>query len=131
MGVIGDMNKFQQYQMGEAMMAAAEKPVRRRSGRRHGSGHGFRDGQPHGPGDGRHGESRAGGTAPLGNLARGDRRQVARSGAVEKIAQGIARGKLTRETQVWCAGMDAWKPAGEVPQLAQLFASSPPPPPPA
>ncbi|WP_121632851.1 SPFH domain-containing protein [Tropicibacter alexandrii] len=39
-------------------------------------------------------------------------------------------GELTRETLVWTAGQDGWKPAGQVAELAQLFTVMPPPPPP-
>lgn len=39
-------------------------------------------------------------------------------------------GSLTRQTLVWTAGQDGWKPAGEIPELAQLFTVAPPPPPP-
>jgi membrane protease subunit (stomatin/prohibitin family) len=38
-------------------------------------------------------------------------------------------GRLTRATMVWAAGMDGWKPAVET-ELAPLFALIPPPPPP-
>ena len=53
MGVIGDMNRYQQYQMGTAMTMAGRQPRwwrgRRRNGTRHGIGHG----QPHDARDGR------------------------------------------------------------------------------
>lgn len=34
---------------------------------------------------------------------------------------------VTRETLVWCEGMTAWAKAGDIPELAPLFASVPPP----
>jgi hypothetical protein len=37
---------------------------------------------------------------------------------------------LTRETLVWAQGMANWVPAGQVPDLAALFAHAPPPLPP-
>uniref|UniRef100_UPI0005254158 SPFH domain-containing protein n=1 Tax=Catenuloplanes japonicus TaxID=33876 RepID=UPI0005254158 len=37
---------------------------------------------------------------------------------------------ITRETLVWKAGMAAWTPAGQVPELAPVFANVPPPLPP-
>jgi len=43
----------------------------------------------------------------------------------------VSQGRLGRETMVWTAGQDGWKPAGEVTSLAQLFTVMPPPPPPA
>ncbi|WP_232805815.1 SPFH domain-containing protein [Glycomyces xiaoerkulensis] len=46
------------------------------------------------------------------------------------LRQKAGTGELTRETLAWKAGQDAWKPAGEIPDLASLFASMPPPLPP-
>jgi hypothetical protein len=41
-----------------------------------------------------------------------------------------ANGQLTRETLVWRQGMANWIAAGQVPELASVFASTPPPVPP-
>jgi membrane protease subunit (stomatin/prohibitin family) len=41
-----------------------------------------------------------------------------------------AAGRITRDTLVWRAGMGNWVPAGQVPELAALFAQVPPPLPP-
>jgi hypothetical protein len=38
-------------------------------------------------------------------------------------------GTLTRGTHVWTAGQEGWKLAGDVAELAALFAQVPPPPP--
>jgi hypothetical protein len=42
----------------------------------------------------------------------------------------VAAGQLTTDTLVWKAGMSGWTKAGEVGDLAPLFASVPPPLPP-
>lgn len=47
------------------------------------------------------------------------------------LQQQANGGSLTRATLVWKAGMAQWVAAGEVPELAPLFASVPPPVPPA
>jgi membrane protease subunit (stomatin/prohibitin family) len=47
------------------------------------------------------------------------------------LQQQLASGNLTRSSLVWKAGMAQWAKAGEVPELAGLFASTPPPVPPA
>jgi hypothetical protein len=47
------------------------------------------------------------------------------------LQQQVASGGLTRNSLVWRAGMAQWVKAGEVPELAALFANSPPPVPPA
>src|SRR5688572_8503566 len=43
------------------------------------------------------------------------------------LQQQAGTGQLTRETLVWKAGMAQWSKAGEVPELAHLFANQPPP----
>jgi membrane protease subunit (stomatin/prohibitin family) len=43
------------------------------------------------------------------------------------LGQQAAAGQLTRNTLVWKAGMAGWVKAGEVPELAALFAGMPPP----
>ncbi|MCW3126152.1 MAG: putative virion core protein (lumpy skin disease virus)-like protein [Bacteroidetes bacterium] len=48
----------------------------------------------------------------------------------EQMAQMAQSGSLTRETQVWKAGMSAWTQAGAVAELASVFSTIPPPPPP-
>ncbi|MBZ0248181.1 MAG: DUF4339 domain-containing protein, partial [Burkholderiales bacterium] len=45
--------------------------------------------------------------------------------------QQAASGSLTRASLVWKAGMAQWAAAGDVPELAALFANVPPPVPPA
>jgi hypothetical protein len=47
------------------------------------------------------------------------------------LQQQAASGGLTRASLVWKAGMAQWAKAGEVPELAPLFANVPPPVPPA
>jgi membrane protease subunit (stomatin/prohibitin family) len=39
----------------------------------------------------------------------------------------IQAGQVSRETLVWKQGMAAWAPAGQVPELSNLFAAVPPP----
>jgi len=43
------------------------------------------------------------------------------------LVQMIQEGKITRETLVWKQGMDNWKAAGDIPDLAGLFGAKPPP----
>ena len=47
------------------------------------------------------------------------------------LGRMVAAGGFTRDTLVWSPGQDGWKPAGEIAELAQLFTILPPPPPPA
>ena len=46
------------------------------------------------------------------------------------IRQQVMRGEFTRDTLVWTDGMAGWTKAGDVPELAGLFGSTPPPLPP-
>ncbi len=136
MGVIGDLNRFQQYQMGQAMTAAAENPSGGGAAEGMGLGLGFamagRMMQPGGPGQ-------MPGTVPppappapppaaAWHIAVNGQTRGPFTG--QQIAAGIASGEVTPETMVWTGGMAAWQPAGQVPQLAPSFSAPPPPPPP-
>ncbi|MFQ5732398.1 MAG: SPFH domain-containing protein, partial [Planctomycetaceae bacterium] len=135
MGVIGDMGKFQQYQMGQAMLEAAENPAGGGATEGMGLGMGF---------------AMANQMVQSGGMAMGGARtaapppppmsawHVAVNGQTQgpfndqQMMEGIAAGRITRESQVWCNGMSGWTAAGQVPQLAAHFgAATPPPPPPA
>ena len=48
----------------------------------------------------------------------------------QQLQQLSQSGQLTKETHVWKQGMANWALAGEVQELAPLFATPPPPPPP-
>jgi membrane protease subunit (stomatin/prohibitin family) len=137
MGIIGDMGRFQQYQLGNAMLAAAQNPAGPGPGATIGLGMtmahqmmnpgmvpGFAPGAA---------PVAAGGAPPslppplpafhvnLGGQSAGPFDAAA-------MSQHAARGQVRPDTLVWTQGMAAWAPAGQVPQLAYLFASAGPPP---
>ncbi len=132
-GVIGDMNKYQQYQMGQGMTAAAENP----------SGGGAADGMGLGLGFAMAGRmmqpgmmgARAGPGGPPPPPPAGAW-HVAVNGqtqgpfTVQQIAAGVASGEVKPDTMVWSNGMSGWTAAGQVPQLSGSFSAPPPPPPP-
>ena len=132
MGVIGDMNQFQQYQMGQAMLAASENPA----------GGGAADGMGLGMGfamANRMMQSPAmGQPSPAAPPPLPAAWYCAVNGQTQgpfnpqQLAQGATSGQLTPQTMVWSAGMANWVPAGQVPELMALFGGSatPPPPPP-
>ncbi|MCA9040916.1 MAG: SPFH domain-containing protein [Planctomycetaceae bacterium] len=133
MGVIGDMNTFQQYQMGKAMTAAAENPSGGGAAEGMGLGMGFAMAnkmvQQPGIGGG------AFGAAPpppppivQWHIYANGKQQ----GPVpfDKLAGAIQSGNLEKSAHVWTAGMEGWAPAGEVPALAAYFSNQAPPPPP-
>lgn len=133
MGVIGDMNRFQQYQMGNAMTAAAENPSGGGAAEGMGLGLGFAMagrmmqpgamGQPAGPGAPPPPPPAAWHVAVNG--------QTQGPFSIQQLAAGISSGEVQPETMVWCNGMTGWTAASQVPQLNASFTAPPPPPPPA
>ncbi len=127
MGVIGDMQRFQQFQMGQAMTEAASNPGGGGASEGMGLGMGFAMANQMAQGFGG-----AGHAPPPPPLAAW---HVAVDGRAhgpldtQQLGEWAASGRLTTGTLVWSAGMGAWTPAGQVPQLAGLFPPPPPPPP--
>jgi membrane protease subunit (stomatin/prohibitin family) len=137
MGVVGDLNKYQQFQTAEAMRAAAENP--------HGDG-GMGAGL--GMGMGMAMANQMAQSGPWG--AQPQQPQAAApppppvehvwhiaengqtKGPFSKAAMGrmVTEGTLKRDTFVWTQGQDGWMRAEDVTELAQLFTVMPPPPPP-
>jgi membrane protease subunit (stomatin/prohibitin family) len=130
MGVVGDMNAYQQFQMGKAMLEAAKNP----------SGGGASEGMGMGMGfamANRMGQAGAA-TAPAGSpppppanvwhlAIRGEAKGPY---SEQQLLQAVQAGDLTRTTQVWSPSLGAWTPAGQVAQLGYLFAPAVPPVPP-
>ncbi|RED11842.1 SPFH domain-containing protein [Pontivivens insulae] len=137
MGVIGDLGRYTQFQAAEAMAEAAKNP---------GGGMGAGLGMGMGMGMAQSmAQSGPWGSAPAAaapaamapppppvehvwHIAENGQTQGPFSKA--RLGRMAQEGGLTRDTLVWTAGQDGWKPAGEVTELAQLFTVMPPPPPP-
>ena len=130
MGVIGDMNKYQQYQMGTAMTTAAANP-----------GGGAAEGMGMGMGFAMANQmaqnlGRSGSVAPAPPPLPGDAWHVAVGGQTQgpftsgQIAEGIASGQIGAATLLWNSSLPAWTPTNQVPQFASRLAVPPPPPPP-
>lgn len=132
MGVLGDMNRYQQYQLGASIPTAAANPAGGLAGAGVGLGMGMAIvglGSPGAP------------TAvPLQVIPPSPETSadlavwhVAAGGktfgpySVSQLGQAVAAGQLTAESTVWSAGMEAWTAMGRVPRLAILFAPPPPP----
>lgn len=131
MGVVGDMNAYQQYQMGRAMVAAAENP---------GGGGGAADGMGLGMGWAMANNMMRGGpgAAPatavpppppvsVWHVAVNGQSQGPYNDA--QLVQAIQTGQVTPATHVWNPALGNWTPAGQVPQLAGYFGPPTPPPP--
>jgi len=135
MSVIGDMGRFQQYQMGQAMTAAADNPAGGGASAGMGLGMGFAMANQlmQQQGAGAPAAGAPGMAPPPPPVAPAF--HVAVEGRTEgpytmaQIVQGITDGRVTPATLVWTAGMAAWAPASQVPQLTAYFAPGPPPPP--
>ena len=135
MGVIGNLNKYTQFQTANAMEEAAKNPGGMAAGGM-GMGMGFamanQMGQAMVPG--------AGQAPPQGAvpppLPQSSGFHIAIDGQqagpfdASTLQQHIQSGKLTRETLVWQQGMASWIAAGEVEALKGLFGAMPPPLPP-
>jgi len=130
MGVVGDIGKYQQFQMGKAILEAAQNP---------GGGGGAADGLGMGVGlamANRMGQA-AGGAAMAPPPPPASVWHVAVNGqtqgpyGLEQVVQGIQGAQITAQTLVWNPAMAGWAAAGQVPQLTPYFAAAPPPLPPA
>lgn len=131
MGVIGDMTRFQQYQMGQAMTAAAENPSGGGAAEGMGLGMGFAMASQMMQGAGQTGATLpppAPGAGPVFHIAEGGQTQGPFT--LPQILHGVSQGRVTPATLLWSPGMSGWTPAAQVPQLAGQFKVEPPPPPP-
>lgn len=137
MSLIGDLERFQTFQMANALTSAAENAGT--AGGAMGLGVGFAMAQQLQGGLPRSGQSGvahapkglaaappplpSASSAPLWHVAVGPDNHVPVEHA--QLLEAIRHGQVSGATLVWCAGMDGWKAAGEVPALARLFAPPP------
>ena len=134
MGVIGDMDRFQQFQMGNAMTAAAENPSGGGAADGMGLGMGFAMAnrminQPGGASSGASPPPPPPAAAAWHVAVNGETRGPY---SIQQLVAAINSAQVTSESMVWTGGMPAWARADQVPQLATYFqALTPPPPPPA
>ncbi len=130
MNVVGDLARYQQFQIGAATPVAAANPAGGLAGAGVGLGMGMAYAQTV-PGGGAPTAAPAG-PPPLPQLPSWYVAENGQSFAVEQaaLAEAIAGGRVGPQTLVWTAGLTGWQPAGAVPALAPLFQGPPPPPPP-
>ena len=129
MGVVGDVGKYQQFQMGKAILEAAQNPA----------GGGAAEGLGMGVGlamANRMGQAAGGGMmappppppAAVWHVAVNGQTQGPYG--IEQVVQGIQAGQVAQQTLVWNPSLAGWTAAGQVPQLGTYFAPAPPPLPP-
>jgi len=140
MGLAGDLGKFTEYSAAEAMTAAAANP-----GGSGGMGAGLGAGMGIAMAGRMMGNQGPWGTAPATAPAAAAAPpppppvekvwHIAVDGKTSgpfsraELGRMAEAGKLSRDTHVWTVGLDGWKTAGELDELAQLFTVLPPPPP--
>lgn len=139
MGVIGDLGRFQQFQMANAIGQVAQNPGGggfASEGMGLGMGLAMANQMSRALGGSMAGPAGAGMQAPPPPVPQGPVWHVTANGqslgpyTQEQLLQGIQQGQIGAATLVWCAGMAGWTAAGQVPQLAGFFGPPPPPPPP-
>ena len=138
MGVIGDLQRYQQFQMANALTTAAANPGG--GGAAAGLGLGMGMGMAHQMAQafapGAPAFSAGGPPPPPLPPAPAVLWHVANNGqtfgpfTLQQLAQAIAQGQVSAVTSVWNAGLPGWLPAGQLPELAALLGKAGPPPPP-
>lgn len=133
-GIVGDLNAYTQYSAAEAMTTAAANPSGAMgAGIGMGMGMGMANAGPWGarPAPAPHPAAMAPPPPPPVENVWHIAKNGQTSGPFSRAALGrmVTDGGLTRETTVWTAGQDGWKPASDIRELATLFTVLPPPPP--
>jgi membrane protease subunit (stomatin/prohibitin family) len=126
MELIGDVDRYQRYQVGAATPVAAANP----SGGVAGAGVGLGMGMAYAGAVTRaplQVVPAAPAAAPAWHVANAGR--VSGPFSPEQMRDAVASGQLNAASMVWTAGMESWMPMSSVPSLAGLFAPPPPPPP--
>ena len=134
MGAIGDMQAYQQYQMGRAMLEAAENPSGGGASEGLGLGVGLamanRMGLP------------GGAAPPVPGAATGampmpppppvwyvaENGQSAGPFTANQLTQAVQGGRIQSDTLVWAPHVGSWTAAKDVPDLAMIFGPPSPPP---
>ncbi|MCU0688523.1 MAG: SPFH domain-containing protein, partial [Phycisphaerales bacterium] len=136
MGVLGDMNRYTQYQTAEAIRDAAKNPGTAGSFIGIGLG-GAMGGAIGGMAGGAMGQAQQAQQAaaaatppamprPVQYFYAANGQPIGPVGA-EVVRQQIAAGAVTRETLVWKEGMPAWAAAASIPDVAGMFGPPPMP----
>jgi len=136
MGVIGDLQKYTQFQAAESMRAAAENPGEGGGAASAGIGAGIGMAMGGMMGNAMGAGAAGGNVMAPPPLPTGKQWHVGVDGKTSgpfdgDAVAGMARdGRVTRDTLVWTAGMDGWERASAVSELSAIFGAAPPPLPP-
>jgi hypothetical protein len=136
---VGDLQQYQQYQLGQAIPAAAENPAGGLAAAGVGLGMGMAYAGNMLPGGA---SPQGGGTTPT--PAAGppppptpaptewhivENGQPVGPFTPAQLAEAVINNRVGPATLIWAAGMPAWSAAQQVPSVAALFSQMPPPPP--
>lgn len=136
MGVLGDMQQYQAFQIANSIPEAAANPAGGIAGAGLGVGMGMAmagplmngvNGMMPSP------PSAPGAAAPPPPPPPARAWHLAQAGqstgpfSDAQLVDAIRTGSLARDMMVWCAGMTSWTEAGRVPELAAFFPPEPPP----
>ena len=122
LGVIGDLNAYQSYQLGRSLPDAAVNPAGGLAGAGVGLGMGMAVAS-------RFGENAQAGARPPALPAAwhfAERGHSVGPISLEELATAAGQGRVTPDTLVWSQGMRDWTPARQLPALAALFTGPPP-----
>ena len=137
MGMVGDLRNFTHYSTAEALTTGAATPGNGgglAAGMGAGMGMAMAERMMTGPWGRRTSDQSMGATPPpVPNAPVEKVWHVAVKGKATgpysraELARKVDDGKIARDTFVWTVGLDGWKTAGELDELATLFTISPPP----
>jgi membrane protease subunit (stomatin/prohibitin family) len=127
MGVLGDLGRFQQYQLGKSLPEIGKAGGGAGEGMGLGMGFAMAQQMVRQMGTGGPGGAIAAPPPPALSF------HVAEAGAshgpftLEQLDEAIGGGRVRPDSLVWTAGMTAWTPASAIPALAARFGPPPPP----
>ena len=125
-GVMGDLQRFQQYQMGQAMLAGAQNP-----GGLGAAGAGIGVGMAMAQQMGQAVAAAPPPPPPAPPFYVAVNGQTTGPFPMTQLVQAIQAGQVQAASLVYGGGITAWTAAGQVPALSPYFTAPPPPPPPA
>jgi membrane protease subunit (stomatin/prohibitin family) len=135
MGIVGDLNRFTQFSAAEAL-GRGDSAAGGAMGAAIGAGMGMGMGAqmaPAGPWGAQPAPQAV--QPPPPPPAAEQAWHIAENGETKgpygraHLARLATEGGFSRDTLVWTPGLDGWKPAGEIADLARIFTVMPPPPP--
>jgi membrane protease subunit (stomatin/prohibitin family) len=133
MGLVGDLDRYTQFQAAESMRAAAENPGNGAESISMGMGFAMAQKLSESLTRSSSSEQPAISTPPPPPIPQGKRYFLAIDGqqtgpfSMIELQHRATSGQLTRSSLVWTQGMSDWTAAGDLAEFAALFATLPPP----